>query len=147
MTSLLQRFRERQNRAQEFTLQYPTEDPQIELTVRRMPEPFLDNARAEAEGDLRKRGIKAADPEWSNEYGAAFAYALVGQLSTHAQRHVLGWKAVDGGALPTYSPGSFQGFVETLVMHERVMLGLAYFLLTQEDAKKNSPEPTSDPAS
>ena len=141
--STLERIRNRQNRALVLTVCYPRENPELELTVKKLPEAFLDNAQFEAEGVLRKRGIFSNSEEWNKEYWVIVAYTFAEQI----KKHITGWKALDGGQLPQFSPFELDYWFSRLKYIERVELSNAYRAAEDADEKKSMPETSSGGAS
>lgn len=166
--SILKRFRDRKNGAMQFTVPLPAvENPEIELTVKRMSQAIRNNATIDARGTMRRLGIskpivpmfvddpeakngKRLHPEWeeyNREFNAWFAYHLVDQ----GRDHFTNWKALDGQELEKFSKGSFTDFVSFLDIDEKQTLGFSYLIQVgtadkereESDSKKEQTEPAS----
>lgn len=133
MSSVLERFRERKNKPMELFVGYPLDNPVIEFTVRRMPQAVVNNAIIEAEGSLKRQGIQRPSGDLGEkdpavvEFNAEYYMWLSFHIVEQGREHFIGWKALDGSQLPTFTKASFQDFVSMLLIWERKQLGLAYF--------------------
>lgn len=149
MSSVLERFRERKNKPMELFVGYPLDNPVIEFTVRRMPQAVVNNAIIEAEGSLKKQGIQRPSGDLGEkdpavtEYNAEYYMWLSFHIVDQGSEHFIGWKALDGSQLPTFTKASFQDFVSMLLIWERKQLGLAYFqAVAKADEVAEKKEPT-----
>lgn len=151
----------------QFVIPFPVVNPEIELTVKRMPEAVKNNARIDARGTLKRAGVlrptvsmfvddpdaedgKRLHPEWeeyNREFNAWFAYHLADQ----GRDLFTGWKALDGGEIAPFSKAAFADFVAGLDLEEKQMLGFSYLIEVMKSdqdqegpAEKNAPtEPAS----
>jgi len=130
-----------ENRAMQFDLPFPKENPKLLITVRRMPQTFVNSAQFLADGNLRERHVAFGDPAWGALNYARLCYEIVEFMKTHAT----GWRAVDGSELkePCNSV-TVSRWVDELELLDRQDLGRAYFKAVEEDQKKLTPAASGD---
>ena len=151
MSSTLERFRERKNKPMELFVKFPLGEPVIEFTVKRIPQAIMNNALIDVEGTIKRQGIARPsaelednDPEksaFNTEFYLWLAYHIVEQ----GREHFVGWKSLDGSALPTFNKTSFAEFLSILQIGEKKQLGIAYLqAVSDADTVTEKKEPTGE---
>ncbi|WZO97313.1 hypothetical protein EP7_004338 [Isosphaeraceae bacterium EP7] len=159
--SIVDRYRNRDNRPVRYTVPYPLENPFLEFTVKRMPMAVRNNTNIDVMGTIKRAGIDRpeappnpedeSDPinkEWKKYQGALnswHAYHLVDQ----GRDLFVDWKVLDGGKWPTFSKQAFADFVAEMDIDEKQTLGYCYMIKEKEAEKedKDSKKDDSETAS
>jgi hypothetical protein len=144
MTSIAARSRDRKNRPMEFIVPFPSENPEYEFTVKRMPEPVVTNAINLAIGKLRDSRTDLEDPKSGFDFYAWKGYHLVEQ----GVKHFVGWKHLHGEEQKPFSQAAFTEWLSVLTGDEKKLLGIAYMRAEAEaDAEKKDESENTDGAS
>lgn len=148
MTSAFERYKNRQNRAMEVEVLWPSKKPEFIFKVIRFAQTEFNAAGKDAAKGLRDAGIEPDDLD-DKERPQKFTDEFCEQLAKYVKRHIKGWvhKPADGSKPVDYSSGLLEGMFVEMNRAELADLGAGYIMATGEEEKKTEAGTSSEPAS
>lgn len=151
MTSAIERFRDRQNRAMVLEVPLSAGSKELVLKVARFAEAEHNAARKEAEAALVKLGMLQPGEFISREHPAFGRYMaeFCEILPKYIKRHVKGWTHLpsDGKEPVEFSQGTLEAVISGMSSGELFDLGLSYLNVAGEEEKKTEAATSSETAS
>ena len=145
MTSAIDRFRKRQNRAMVIDVGWPTDKPVLVFKVNR----FAQAEHNAAQKDALDATAKRAGVEEGAERMSFFLGEYCEALPKYIKRHVKNWvhTPTDGSEPIQFSPGALEAIVSEMTRDELREFGAAYLLASDDEEKKKDGGGSSETAS